>query len=134
MKDKRKEILKDLLGEFATGEETQEDKGEIIRSKREKKEILPNKNDEDEFKLDKIVKKPPKKHTKKIKKVSDGFKAEIVEEGLIPRYNVSLPKFSEKERILFNEIREKLVEVAVSQGEDFKNRGRVFHWRSKRIP
>ncbi len=120
MKDKRKEILKDLLGEFATGEETQEDKGEIIRSKKEKKEILPNKKDGDGFKLDKIVKKPSKKHTKKIKKVSDGFKAEIVEEGLIPRYNVSLPKFSEKERILFNEIREKLVEVAVSQGEDFK--------------
>ncbi|AEG18945.1 CpaF family protein [Methanobacterium paludis] len=120
MKDKRKEILKDLLGEFATTEETEEDKGEIIRRKREKKEILPDKKDEDGFKLDKIMKKPSKKHSKKIKKVSDSFKAEIVEEGLIPRYNVSLPKFSEKENLLFNEIREKLVEVAVSQGEDFR--------------
>ena len=57
---------------------------------------------------------------KSVKKVSDVLKAEIVEEGLIPNYNVSLPKFSEKERLIFNEVREKLVEVAVAQGEDFR--------------
>ncbi|NLM02653.1 MAG: CpaF family protein [Methanothermobacter wolfeii] len=45
---------------------------------------------------------------------------EIIEGDLIPKYKVSLPKFSEKERELLNEIREKLVEVAVSKGEDFR--------------
>jgi flagellar protein FlaI len=45
---------------------------------------------------------------------------EIIEGDLIPQYKVSLPKFSEKERELLNEIREKLVEVAVSKGEEFR--------------
>ncbi len=47
------------------------------------------------------------------------MKAEIIEEGLVPNYNVSIPSFTIKEKELFNEIREKLVEVAVAQ-EDFK--------------
>jgi flagellar protein FlaI len=47
------------------------------------------------------------------------MKAEIIEEGLVPNYNVSIPTFTNKEKELFNEIREKLVEVAVAQ-EDFK--------------
>ena len=62
----------------------------------------------------------PKRRPKKMKKTSSGIKAEIIEDGLIPLYNVSVPKFTERERQLLNEIREKLVEVAVSQGDNFK--------------
>jgi flagellar protein FlaI len=60
------------------------------------------------------------KHPESDKTVSDFFKTEIIEEGLIPNYNVSVPKFSDKERLIFNEVPEKLVEVAVSQGEKFR--------------
>ena len=86
-------------------------------------------DDEDGYKLDaimgnettieKVIEKP-KRRSKKIKKMTEGIKAEIIEEGLIPAYNVNVPKFTERERQLLNEIREKLVEVAVSQGENFK--------------
>ncbi len=38
---------------------------------------------------------------------------------MVPKYNVSVPHFSDKETQIFNEVREKLVEVAVSQGEEF---------------
>lgn len=128
MKDKRKEILKDLLGEF--GSEEDEDKDfveeqeeyDVPRENTEKtvSSVLEKvqKDDEEEFTLDKIMKKPPKK-VKKVRKASNGLKAEIVEEGLIPKYNVSVPHFSGKEETIFNEVREKLVEVAVSQGEEF---------------
>jgi flagellar protein FlaI len=128
MKDKRKEILKDLLGEF--GSEEDEDKDfveeqeeyDVPRENTEKtvSSVLEKvqKDDEEEFTLDKIMKKPPKK-VKKVRKASNGLKAEIVEEGLIPKYNVSVPHFSGKEEAIFNEVREKLVEVAVSQGEEF---------------
>lgn len=118
MKDKRKEILRDLLGEFATDGEP-EDKINETSAEPSFKRDLHDEGDEEGFKLDKIMKKPSKKAPKKVKKVSDGFKAEIVKEGVIPHYNVTLPKFSDSERELFNEIRGKLVEVAVAQGEDF---------------
>jgi len=126
MKDKRKEILKDLLGEFGSDEESDEGSVEeedypLPREKKEKVSPVRNKvqeEDEDEFTLNKIMKKPPKR-VKKVKKASDGLKAEIIEEGLIPKYNVSVPHFSDKEELIFNEVREKLVEVAVSQGEEF---------------
>ncbi|PKL67484.1 MAG: secretion protein [Methanobacteriales archaeon HGW-Methanobacteriales-1] len=62
----------------------------------------------------------PVKSQKIIKKTTDNSRAEIIEEDLIPEYNVSVPKFSDSEKQLLNEIREKLVEVAVSKGEDFK--------------
>jgi flagellar protein FlaI len=125
MKDKRKEILRDLLGEF--GSEDDEDGDDFVV---EEKQPLPpeekappvQEEEEEEFSLDKIMKKKPKKpskRTKKVKKASDAFKAEIIEEGLVPKYNVSVPHFSDKETQIFNEVREKLVEVAVSQGEEF---------------
>lgn len=122
MKDKRKEILKDLLGEFASEEEAKDTSSDIFGSESEEEEITekPKEKPEDKgFNLDKVMKRPSKR-AKSVKKVSNALKAEIVEEGLIPTYNVSLPKFSENERQIFNEVREKLVEVAVAQGEDFR--------------
>ena len=119
MKDKRKEILRDLLGEFvADDDEPREEKEEIPKRVKEKEESADDNLEEKLLNLTKVSKSAKK--PKKIKKVSNVFKAEIVEEGLIPTYNVSVPKFSEKEKALFNEVREKLVEVAVSQGEEFR--------------
>ena len=125
MRDKRKEIIRDLLGDFADEEDEkeveevtkdEEEDVEIKESKRKVKEVISD--SDEEFNLDKIIKKPSKKKTKKIKKVSDVMKAEIIEEGLVPNYNVTIPSFTTKERQIFNEIREKLVEVAVTQ-DDF---------------
>lgn len=183
MRNKRKEILKDLLGEF--GSEDTEDEDDIVpEEKKDEKPVeepkyvpeklerdeeeefsedssvnsymspkierededdsydsyLPHKVerkkektllfDEDEkgYELDaimgdksaveKVIEKP-KRRPKKIKKMTEGIKAEIIEEGLIPSYNVNVPKFTERERQLLNEVREKLVEAAVSQGENF---------------
>ncbi len=122
MKDKRKEILKDLLGEFGSDEDHDDDlaEEEEYPLPREKKvsSVVEKVPEEEEFTLDKIMKKTPKRK-KKVRKSSDGLKAEIIEEGLIPKYNVSVPHFSEKEELIFNEVREKLVEVAVAQGEEF---------------
>lgn len=117
MKDKRKEIIRDLLGDFAEDEEDEDTIYSESREEKPRREKMAVSDDE-VFKLDKIMKKPSR-HTKKIKKVSDVMKAEIIEEGLVPHYNVAVPSFSSKEREIFNEIREKLVEVAVAQ-EDFQ--------------
>ncbi len=123
MKDKRKEILRDLLGEFASDEDTSEESNDIFKSKSDDKEEVIEESslepEEPEFNLDKVMKRPSRR-PKTVKKVSNVLKAEIVEDGLIPTYNVNLPKFSDKERLIFNEVREKLVEVAVAQGEDFR--------------
>jgi flagellar protein FlaI len=121
MSDKRKEILKDLLGEFGSddeAEETSEEQDYPLPTKEEDPKI---EEEEDAFSLDKIMKKAPRSPKRpKAKSNSDDLKAEIIEEGLVPKYNVSVPHFSEKESLIFNEIREKLVEVAVSQGDDFR--------------
>jgi archaeal flagellar protein FlaI len=121
MKDKRKEILKDLLGEFGSDDDhddlTEEEEYPLPREKKVSS-VVEKVPEEEEFTLDKIMKKAPKRK-KKVKKSSDGLKAEIIEEGLIPKYNVSVPHFSDKEELIFNEVREKLVEVAVAQGEEF---------------
>jgi flagellar protein FlaI len=121
MRDKRKEIIRDLLGDFAEEEDGYMDEAGEEEEEEVKRKVKERISDPDEevFNLDKIIKKPSKKKTKKIKKVSDVMKAEIIEEGLVPNYNVTIPSFSSKERQLFNEIREKLVEVAVTQ-DDFK--------------
>lgn len=137
MRDKRKEILRDLLGEFGseekeegkTSEETEET-FETQGSPPEEFEVDEEKSEEDyltsddeKFSLDSLIKKTrdrTSKKPKKAKRAADVFKAEIIEEGLIPKYNVFVPMLSEDERLLFNEIREKLVEVAVAQGEEFK--------------
>ena len=175
MKNKRKEILRDLLGEFGSSdfnEDSDKREKEIVEEPVKKEEYEPRHtereierenpvgrseyvterserkiekgsffDDDDEFKLDNImgdsainkavsnrsteetaverVMEKPKRRPKKMK-ASKGIKAEIIEDGLIPLYNVSVPKFTERERQLLNEIREKLVEVAVSQGENFK--------------
>ncbi len=184
MRNKRKEILRDLLGEFGSEESDEKDEQpeekpyesgareseyapeeleyeEDSESKYNSEELgyeedsgydylsrneedsesgyLPRKiehkreksifGDEDgEFGLDSIMSneptvekiiEPPKRIPRKIKKMGEGVKAEIIEEGLIPSYNVNVPKFTERERQLLNEVREKLVEVAVSQGENF---------------
>lgn len=123
MKDKRKEILRDLLGEFASDEDVAEESNDIFKSKSEDKEEVMEEpsleSEEPEFNLDKVMKRPSRR-PKTVKKVSNVLKAEIVEDGLIPTYNVNLPKFSDNERQIFNEVREKLVEVAVAQGEDFR--------------
>jgi flagellar protein FlaI len=121
MRDKRKEIIRDLLGDFADEEEggeyiPREEEDEPV--KRKDRKVISD-SDEDAFNIDKLIDKPSRKKTKKIKKVSDVMKAEIIEEGLIPNYNVTIPTFSAKERQLYNEIREKLVEVAVTQ-DDFQ--------------
>ena len=189
MKNKRKEILRDLLGEFGSSDdltgnrderenevveepvkeqeyepmqpeyeqERQEDlegrseyteerserqdfeRSEYAEDKSEQKRRSFFDDDDDGFKLDnimggsadkptsrKIDERPvenvekPKRRPKKMRKTSNGIKAEIIEDGLIPLYNVSVPKFTERERQLLNEIREKLVEVAVSQGDNFQ--------------
>jgi len=123
MKDKRKEILKDLLGEFGSDDDhdddlAEEDEYPLPREKKVSSVVEKAPEEEEEFTLDKIMKKTPKRK-KKVRKSSDGLKAEIIEEGLIPKYNVSVPHFSDKEELIFNEVREKLVEVAVAQGEEF---------------
>jgi len=145
MKDKRKEILKDLLGEFGSMDKTNEtdDKKDIQTQKsfkgrdnnlekdEEKTERFPESSffeDDEPFKLDKIMEHPaeereitkPARRPKKIKKMTSRISAEIIEDGLIPFYNVNVPKFTDRERQLLNEIREKLVEAAVSQGEKFR--------------
>ncbi|WP_321422460.1 CpaF family protein [uncultured Methanobacterium sp.] len=123
MKDKRKEILKDLLGEFGSDDDhdndlAAEEEYPLPREKKVSSVVEKAPEEEEEFTLDKIMKKTPKRK-KKVRKSSDGLKAEIIEEGLIPKYNVSVPHFSDKEELIFNEVREKLVEVAVAQGEEF---------------
>ena len=189
MKNKRKEILRDLLGEFGSSDdltgnrderenevveepvkeqeyepmqpeyeqERQEDldgRSEYVEERPEKPDFERSEyaedrseqkrrsffdDDDDGFKLDNIMggsvdkatsnrmsKEPvepaekPKRRPKKMRKTPNGIKAEIIEDGLIPLYNVSVPKFTERERQLLNEIREKLVEVAVSQGDNFQ--------------
>jgi flagellar protein FlaI len=129
MKQKRKDILKELLGEFGSEESSdsvEEDDAydEPVLPPVEQvpfiEEDVPTpEEEEDSFNLDKIMEKPskPQRGIKKRAKIED---AEILEEDLIPKYNVGVPKFTDTERELLNEIREKLVEVAVSQGEDFK--------------
>lgn len=137
MKDKRKEILRDLLGEFGSEEEAAEEAAEereytippesetpkVLEKEEEEEEYGEEEEEEgEEFSLDKIMEKKAKAKrpkTKKVRKISDVMKAEIIEEGLIPKYNVSVPRFTDKEKLIFNEIREKLVEVAVAQGEEF---------------
>lgn len=122
MKDKRKEILRDLLGEFAGDDASPNGSKDLFKQiKEEKKEQISktlNKSKDPGPNLD--VTKTPTKHPESAKTVSNFFKTEIIEEGLIPNYNVSVPKFSDKERLIFNEVREKLVEVAVFQGEKFR--------------
>lgn len=116
MKDERREIIRDLLGEFAEDDHT-----DYRRSDEQK---IPGKtasgtDDKNTFKLNKVMKKPHSKKLSKVKKVSNVLKPEIIEEGLIPTYNISIPKFTDIEKEIFNEIREKLVEVAVAQ-DDFQ--------------
>jgi len=142
MRNKRKEILRDLLGEFGSYDANKEDEGlseekthessgsylshEIKRKK--EKSLFFNDNEygyiqdpiiKNEPAVEKVIDKP-KRQSKKIKKMTGGIRAEIIEDGLIPSYNVNVPKFTRYERQLLNEIREKLVDVAVSQGENFK--------------
>ncbi|MBM4240607.1 MAG: CpaF family protein [Euryarchaeota archaeon] len=161
MKQKRKELLRELLGEFGSDEDagSSEDGAEELKIEEEPKaekieeeffpeeepkaekieeEFFPEEEpkaekieeeffpeEEDKFELDKIMEKPSKL-PKKVKKRTNAMKAEISEEGLIPAYHVSVPKFSENEKHLLNEIREKLVEVAVSKGDGFKIEEKTF--------
>ncbi len=117
MKDKRKEIIRDLLGDFAEEEGIEEESIELNKEEDHDQRNFGS-DDEEPFKLDKIMKRPSKR-SKNVKKVSDVMKAEIIEEGLVPHYNVRIPSFTTNEKEIFSEIREKLVEVAVAQ-EDFK--------------
>lgn len=180
MRDKRKEILRDLLGEFGSSEETDsntEYNKETIEKTVEEPEYIPEKlendrkelfeqryrpekveqemeeedlfaqlnrskkseaaeiksrifdeKEEDPFQLDKImedsevesIREKPKRRSQTTNTLSKGIKAEIIEDGLIPSYNVNVPKFTDRERQLLNEIREKLVEAAVSKGDSFQ--------------
>lgn len=181
MRDKRKEILRDLLGEFGSSEEIDsntEDNKETIEKTVEEPEYIPEKlendgeelfeqryrprkveyeeeeedlfaqlnhrskkseaaeiksrifdeKEEDPFQLDKImedsevesIREKPKRRSQTTNNLSKGIKAEIIEDGLIPSYNVNVPKFTDRERQLLNEIREKLVEAAVSKGDSFQ--------------
>ncbi|MDP1552953.1 MAG: CpaF family protein [Methanobacteriaceae archaeon] len=134
MKQKRKDILKDLLGEFGS-----EDYDEIEKESEDNEKpaevdepVIPEEKpfniiedneeeeeDEDSFNIEKIMERQVKPQ-KTIKKSTDHSRAEIIEEELVPEYNISVPNFSDNERLLLNEIREKLVEVAVSKGDDFR--------------
>ncbi|MEN6329287.1 MAG: CpaF family protein [Methanobacteriaceae archaeon] len=133
MRDKRKEILRDLLGEFADEDaddvETSKKSEEILEGSEQESETEGKAeegffaSEDDKFNLDNLIKEHSKrgsKRPKKARQMSEAFKAEIIEEGLIPKYNVALPRLSKNELNLFNEIREKLVEVAVAQGEEFQ--------------
>ncbi|HOQ20218.1 MAG TPA: CpaF family protein, partial [Methanothermobacter sp.] len=102
MKDKRKEILREILGEFAD-DSFEAENGKV---KSEKESTLD---------IDKIIQRKPSKP-----KRADVKEVEIIEEELIPLYKVSLPEFSEKERELINEIRAKVVEAAVTAGGEFQ--------------
>jgi len=138
MKDKRKEILKDLLGEFVSEDEGADEgfvEEEVVEEDHpsppeEDEPIIPEEDDDEKFSLDNLLTEPKRssrpKAKKKVKKTSKTFQAEIIEEGLVPSYNVSVPHFSDKETLIFNEVREKLVEVAVSQGEEFNIDGDQF--------
>ncbi len=131
MKQKRKDILKELLGEFGTDETAGDEEDfsleespvsqeeDFFIPEEEDKEVFAPEEEEETFSLDKIMEKPSKPQ-RSFKKRATLEEAEILEEDLIPKYNVSVPKFSDTERQLLNEIREKLVEVAVSQGDEFK--------------
>ena len=138
MKQKRKDILKDLLGEFGSedySEDTENDSDDNLQEVEFEEVITPEEKpqtwldeaeeeeeeeeEEDAFNLEKIMQKQSKPQ-KTVKKTTDSSRAEIIEEDLIPQYNVSVPKFSDNEKQLLNEIREKLVEVAVSKGDEFK--------------
>jgi flagellar protein FlaI len=134
MKQKRKDILKDLLGEFGS-----EDYDEIEKESEDNEKpaevdepVIPEEKpfniiedneeqeeDEDSFNIEKIMERQVKPQ-KTIKKSTDHSRAEIIEEELVPQYNISVPNFSDNERLLLNEIREKLVEVAVSKGDEFR--------------
>jgi len=133
MRDKRKEILRDLLGEFAEEDadetETSKKSEEILERSEDESETEGKAeegffaSDDDKFNLDSLIKEHSRRGSrrpKKARQASEAFKAEIIEEGLIPKYNVALPRLSKNELNLFNEIREKLVEVAVAQGEEFQ--------------
>ncbi|BDH80065.1 secretion protein [Methanothermobacter tenebrarum] len=102
MKDKRKEILREILGEFAD-DSFEAENGNV---KSEKESTLD---------IDKIIQRKLSKP-----KRADVKEVEIIEEELIPLYKVSLPEFSEKERELINEIRAKVVEAAVTAGGEFQ--------------
>jgi archaeal flagellar protein FlaI len=138
MKQKRKDILKDLLGEFGSedySEDTENDSDDNLQEVEFEEVINPEEKpqtwldeaeeeeeeeeEEDAFNLENIMQKQSKPQ-KTVKKTTDSSRAEIIEEDLIPQYNVSVPKFSDNEKQLLNEIREKLVEVAVSKGDEFK--------------
>ncbi len=115
MNRKRKDILRELLGEFGSGEETEPIEEEEELKTEEMEEIFVPKEKE-KLKLGEIIKKPPKE----IKKIEGATKVEITKEELIPLYKVHVPKFTESENKLIKEIREKLVEIAVSKGEKFE--------------
>lgn len=122
MKQKRKDILKELLGEFGSDEDLEEmDRPDSEVETQEKSEKLEPifEEEEDSFNIDNIMEKTSSS-PKTIKRMTPDIKTEIIEEELIPNYNVSVPKFSDRERTLLNEIREKLVEVAVSKGDEFR--------------
>ncbi|HSO26206.1 MAG TPA: CpaF family protein [Methanobacteriaceae archaeon] len=138
MKQKRKDILKDLLGEFGSedySEDTENDSDDNLQEVEFEEVITPEEKpqtwldeaeeeeeeeeEENAFNLENIMQKQSKPQ-KTVKKTTDSSRAEIIEEDLIPQYNVSVPKFSDNEKQLLNEIREKLVEVAVSKGDEFK--------------
>jgi len=126
-KQKRKEILKDLLGEFGSSEETggeTEEAGEL-ETERLGTEELDTEEIEEAFvpkrstlELESSVKRP-RTRPKKVKKVHGITIPEAIEEELIPSYKVSVPKFSQREKQLLKEIREKLVEAAVSTKGEF---------------
>jgi archaeal flagellar protein FlaI len=115
MKQNRKEILMELLGEFGSGEESAEEKNEEYESETNEMENKVSYEEEGLIKLEKSFKTP----SKEIMNVSEQIKAENTE-GLMPVYQVNIPNFTKKERVLLNEIREKLVEAAVSKGGEFK--------------
>ncbi|WP_429224007.1 CpaF family protein [Methanobacterium oryzae] len=105
---------------------------QLNRSKKseaaEIKSRIFDEKEEDPFQLDKImedsevesIREKPKRRSQTTNTLSKGIKAEIIEDGLIPSYNVNVPKFTDRERQLLNEIREKLVEAAVSKGDSFQ--------------
>ena len=72
MRDNRKEIIRDLLGDFADEGEEQEqypvsdDEDETV--KRKVKKVISDSDEDDAFQLDKIIEKPSRKKNKKLRK------------------------------------------------------------------
>ena len=83
---------------------------------------------DDGLNIEEIMKKKAERKANAPTKSKSGSNsaAEIIEDGAVPLYKVTRPEFSEKEKELLDEIRDKLVESAVARGEELNVDGDAF--------